>query len=223
VRDILQNHLTEVLALAAMDLPESTQDQTQQVLEAKLKLLENVEPVSLESMLLGQYQEYVAHARADYAGEGLLFLGGNKRNKNKYICPPDPSLESATATFAAAALSIRSPHWKDVPFVLVTGKQVGSGEACAPFITSWPQMAERRAYVRYVFEPSTHTVYLGQPHCGLREIRFHIQGGGLEPCVLVVGNFSGISAPSGWKVVGSPETGQLAFYPGAGGENGWEY
>jgi hypothetical protein len=118
VRDILQNHLTEVLTLAAMEVPSSTTPEA--ILDSKLQFLQQVQGVNRSHVLLGQYEEYANHVREDY-----------KRESKRILSPAltlthAETMNTHTATFAAASLKVDSAAWADVPFVLVTGKQVVS-------------------------------------------------------------------------------------------------
>lgn len=95
IRDILQNHLLQVLTLFAMEPPES--DDADAVRDAKVEVLKNMDIISLEDCLLGQYNGY----------------------------SDDPTIENKDTncpTYAAIRCFIHTPRWEGVPFILQAGK-----------------------------------------------------------------------------------------------------
>jgi len=108
-RDVIQNHLIQLLALVAMEEPISfTPGQLQ---AEKIKVLRATKP-SLpiaENSARGQYS----------AGwQGSEYVKG-LREEDGF----DP--ESTTETYAACTLEITSRRWAGVPFYLRTGKRLG--------------------------------------------------------------------------------------------------
>ena len=102
VRDVMQNHLTELLALVAMDIPTNISD-SQQIEKNKLYFLKSVKPVSKNALLTGQYVTYLEEAKLE------------KENI---------SSSQFTPTFGAALLRADNPRWSGVPFILVSGKHL---------------------------------------------------------------------------------------------------
>jgi glucose-6-phosphate 1-dehydrogenase len=113
VRDMIQNHLLQLLALVAMEPPISLS--AEDVRDEKLKLLRSVEPIPDESVgdvcVRGQYA----------AGE----VGGKK--VVAYRQEKDVSPGSLIETYAALKLSIDNWRWGGVPFYLRTGKRLARG------------------------------------------------------------------------------------------------
>ena len=102
IRDVLQNHLLQVLLLVAMELPssldgESEKDDNDSFRQAKIAVLERMPPILLEDSLLGQYD--------GYSDDPTI------KNKNTN-CP----------TFAALRCFVNNERWKGVPFILEAGK-----------------------------------------------------------------------------------------------------
>lgn len=103
IRDVVQNHLLQMLALVAME-PPSRMSSTA-IRKEKVRLLKAVTPVKLDDVVLGQYT-----ARKDD--------------------PPHPGYtedqtvpdDSRTCTYAAALLHVDNPRWEGVPFLLRAGK-----------------------------------------------------------------------------------------------------
>lgn len=94
VRDVVQNHLLQIAALAAMEPP--TDHGLDALREARTAVLEAASPLTPADVVLGQYR--------GYRGE------------------PGVKPDSTVETFAAARLHIHTPRWEGVPFVLRTGK-----------------------------------------------------------------------------------------------------
>lgn len=98
-RDILQNHLLQVLSLVAMDMPEKMNGDS--IRDAKVKVLNQMPPILLEDCLFGQYNGY----------------------------KDDPTIENRdtiTPTYACMRCWVNSENWKGVPFVLEAGKALDS-------------------------------------------------------------------------------------------------
>ena len=108
-RDVIQNHLLQLLALTAMEEPVSFE--ARDLRGEKLKILSAVRlPVDL-----------VAHtARGQYAAgwQGGVKVRGYLDEEG---IPPD----SRTETYAALKLDIDTRRWAGVPFYLRTGKRLG--------------------------------------------------------------------------------------------------
>jgi len=108
-RDVIQNHLMQLMALVAMEEPISFA--ADQLRQEKLKILESVRlPARLDlTTARGQYA-------AGWAGgvkvPGFLQEEGINRN-------------SHTESFAAVRLDIETRRWAGVPFYLRTGKRLG--------------------------------------------------------------------------------------------------
>ncbi len=102
VRDVMQNHLTEMLLLVAMELPQNSGN-ISEVLACKQRLLQQIQPLTNRALLLGQYAAYQNECLSD-----------TRINQCREYTP----------TFGAAALAINNPRWSGVPFVLMSGKKL---------------------------------------------------------------------------------------------------
>jgi len=94
VRDMVQNHVLQVLALVTME-PPATFDPAD-IRKAKLELLRAVEPLDPDAAVRGQYQGYLNEDGVD----------------------PDSRRE----TYAAARVQIENWRWDGVPIFFRTGK-----------------------------------------------------------------------------------------------------
>ncbi|MDX6534513.1 MAG: glucose-6-phosphate 1-dehydrogenase, partial [Gaiellales bacterium] len=106
VRDIVQNHLLQVLALVAMEPPAAFEPES--VRDEKTKLLRAVRPMTFEKSVRGQYTSGFV------AGEEVP----------GYRQEPGVSPESTTPTYVAAKLEIDNWRWASTPFYIRTGKRL---------------------------------------------------------------------------------------------------
>jgi glucose-6-phosphate 1-dehydrogenase len=110
LRDLVQNHMLELLANVCMEPPASFD--ADKVRDEKVKVIEAIQPPAVEDVprmaVRGQYGPGMS------AGEkvpGYLEEGG---------VPPD----SRTETYAALRLKVSNWRWAGVPFYLRTGKRL---------------------------------------------------------------------------------------------------
>jgi glucose-6-phosphate 1-dehydrogenase len=109
LRDMIQNHTTQLLALTAMEPPGSFDAEA--LRNEKVKVLKAIEPINL-----GPDADM---ARAQYAA-GMI---GGKQVPG-YLEEQGIPKGSATETFAALRLSINNWRWQGVPFYLRSGKRL---------------------------------------------------------------------------------------------------
>jgi glucose-6-phosphate 1-dehydrogenase len=110
LRDMVQNHILQLLCLVAMEPPTSMDANA--VRDEKLKVLKSLKPITSSNIeqhvVRGQYQK---GASAEGAVGGYLEELGT---------------ESKTETFVAIKAQIGSWRWNGVPFYLRTGKRLPS-------------------------------------------------------------------------------------------------
>jgi glucose-6-phosphate 1-dehydrogenase len=110
LRDMVQNHLFQLLALTAMEPPASFHADA--VRDERVKVLQAVRPFSRDDVgrwvVRGQYAEGSA----------------NGQSVPGYRAEPKVPPRSVTETFAAMRLQIDNWRWADVPFYLRTGKRM---------------------------------------------------------------------------------------------------
>ncbi len=107
-RDVLQNHLLQLLALTAMEEPVSFEAHHLQA--EKEKVLSAVR-------LAGPVEEYTARGQYAAGWQGEHKVIG-------YLQEDGVNPESTTETFAAVALTVDTRRWAGVPFYLRTGKRL---------------------------------------------------------------------------------------------------
>eukprot|EP00186_Timspurckia_oligopyrenoides_P003356 CAMPEP_0182451510 /NCGR_PEP_ID=MMETSP1172-20130603/43757_1 /TAXON_ID=708627 /ORGANISM="Timspurckia oligopyrenoides, Strain CCMP3278" /LENGTH=594 /DNA_ID=CAMNT_0024649291 /DNA_START=71 /DNA_END=1855 /DNA_ORIENTATION=+ len=107
VRDIMQNHLLQVLALIGMEVPVSLHGED--IRNEKVKLLRSIKPLTLDDFVLGQYR--------------------GKNGSPGYLDDEGVPQSSTTPTFAACAFSINNRRWEGVPFLMKAGKALDARKA----------------------------------------------------------------------------------------------
>ena len=106
LRDMVQNHLTQLLTLTAMEVPVAFDAES--IRTEKAKILRAIPPVMPEDVIYGQYTR------------GAV----NGQEAPGYREEPGVSPDSSTETFVAMKLHIENWRWQGVPFYLVTGKRL---------------------------------------------------------------------------------------------------
>lgn len=110
IRDMVQNHMLQMLMMTAMHLPKRIS--AKDIREGKRKVMESLRPLKKEDVGLhvirGQYSSGEIH--------GQPVVG--------YTDEPGIEASSQNDTFVAARLWIDSPFWSGVPFYIRTGKRM---------------------------------------------------------------------------------------------------
>lgn len=110
LRDMIQNHLMQVLALIAMEPPISTR--AEDIRNEKVKLLQTIQAINFEGVnkdvVRGQYTEGLIE------GEGVC----------GYLKEAAVRERSSTETYAALQLFINNWRWHGVPFYVRSGKRM---------------------------------------------------------------------------------------------------
>ncbi len=127
LRDMLQNHLLQLLCMVAMEPPANLHADA--VRDEKLKVLKALRPILQDDVprytVRGQY-------RAGAAG-GKPAIG--------YRDEPDVAPDSRTETFVAVRAEIANWRWSGVPFFLRTGKRMA--ERLAEIVISFRDVPMR--------------------------------------------------------------------------------
>ena len=107
LRDMVQNHMLQLLTLTAMEPPKSYSEE--HIRDEKLKVIKSlIKSIDSIQTVCGQY------------GKGLI----DSKPVIGYRQETNVDDESNTATFAAIKFSIDNPRWKGVPFYIRTGKRL---------------------------------------------------------------------------------------------------
>ncbi|OYD60650.1 UNVERIFIED_ORG: glucose-6-phosphate 1-dehydrogenase [Burkholderia sp. CF145] len=112
MRDMVQNHLLQLLCILAMEPPLSLEADA--VRDEKLKVLRSLKPLSKADVarqtVRGQY------TAGEMYGEPVA----------GYLDEPDIRADSRTETFVALKVELNNWRWAGVPFYLYTGKRLQS-------------------------------------------------------------------------------------------------
>ena len=96
VRDVIQNHLLQIVSYLAMEAPSSTYDEA--IRDEQAKVLRTVRPMEVQYMVRGQFRGY--------------------RDE------PGVEKDSYMATYAALQLHVDSWRWDGIPFYVRAGKSL---------------------------------------------------------------------------------------------------
>jgi glucose-6-phosphate 1-dehydrogenase len=133
LRDMVQNHLLQLLCIVAMEPPLSLDPDD--VRDEKLKVLRSLQPLTpaeiLRDTVRGQYLAGHAEGQAVPA----------------YLQEEGVPADSQTETFVALKVHVRNPRWARVPFFLRTGKR----------------MPNRRSQIIVEFAQPPFSVFADQP------------------------------------------------------------
>jgi glucose-6-phosphate 1-dehydrogenase len=129
MRDMVQNHLLQILSLIAMEPPVSLDADS--IRDEKLKVLKALRPITLatvqENTVRGQYANGFVSGKA---------VPG-------YLEEEDAQRASKTETFVALKVNIDNWRWAGVPFYLRTGKR----------------MPKKHSEVVIYFKPQPHNIF----------------------------------------------------------------
>ena len=144
LRDMVQNHMLQMLALLAMDPPSSLDAAA--VRNEKIKVLRSLRPITAVNVATNT-------VRGQY-GAGIA----NGSPVPGYLEEQGARPDSANETFVALRADIDNWRWAGVPFYLRTGKR----------------MAARRTEIVIQFKPVPHDLFAGHSAGGLQANRLVI-------------------------------------------------
>jgi len=130
IRDVVQNHLFQVLANLAMEPPVRTDSET--IRDEKVKVLKAIPPLEAKHVVRGQFRGY---------------------RKENGVAP-----DSKVETFAALQLNVDSWRWQGVPFYIRAGKSLPV--TCTEIVvrlrrppTVFPTCSPAQNYFRFRISP----------------------------------------------------------------------
>ena len=168
LRDMVQNHLMQVLCYIAMEPPVSFD--ANEVRNKKLDVLRAIRPLRkkqvLECAVRGQY----GPGRID--GENVI----------GYRQEPDVAPDSQAETFAAIRLFIENWRWQGVPFYLRTGKRLGEAISTVSIqFQAVPHQPFPASALEKHWQPNRLTIEI-QPDEGIC-LHFHAKHPGPKICL----------------------------------------
>ncbi|CAF1441527.1 unnamed protein product, partial [Rotaria sordida] len=102
IRDVIQNHLMQILSIIAMKKPRSTKGED--IRDEKVKLLRSVAPIKIEDVVIGQYIDDKDSPDVEH--------------QQGYLDDKDVPKDLTTPTFVQVVLSINNERWDGAPFIL---------------------------------------------------------------------------------------------------------
>ncbi|MGB7755723.1 MAG: glucose-6-phosphate dehydrogenase [Salinisphaera sp.] len=137
LRDMVQNHMLQLLCLTAMEPPASMNHDD--VRNEKIKVLRSLKPITPQDV-------HKVTARGQYAAgmiDGKAVQAYGASNKKEQA----PSDEAKAETFVAIKAEIDNWRWQGVPFYLRTGKR----------------MARKSSQIVFEFKPVPHSIFGEEP------------------------------------------------------------
>lgn len=129
LRDMVQNHILQLLCLVAMEPP--TSQHHDDIRNEKLKVLRALKPITSENVKR-------VTARGQYAGGAI-----DNRVVNSFFDDLDDDTPSNTETFVAIKAEIENWRWSGTPFYLRSGKRLAT--KCSEIVVQ--------------FKPVAHSIY----------------------------------------------------------------
>ncbi len=163
LRDMVQNHLTQLLTLTAMEIPLAFK--ADELRFEKVKVLHSIAPIKDEDVVFGQY------------GPGEL--GGN--GVRGYHQEEGVRRDSKTPTFVKIKMSVDNWRWHGVPFYLTTGKRLKERKSEIVVTFRCPPVALFKATDGNETHPNVLVIAI-QPNEGFR-ISFQVKKPGTEMAV----------------------------------------
>jgi glucose-6-phosphate 1-dehydrogenase len=122
LRDVVQNHVMELLSFVAMEPPVSFEADA--VRGEKVKVWKAIKPIPIEDTVRGQY--------------GPMMIGKEQVNGYRQEDRVDP--KSVTETFVAIKLEIENWRWAGVPFYIRAGKRMAKRTTEVTVVFKQPPM-----------------------------------------------------------------------------------
>jgi glucose-6-phosphate 1-dehydrogenase len=136
IRDVVQNHLFQILANLAMEPPVRTDSET--IRDEKVKVLKAIPPLQAKNLVRGQFRGY--------------------RSENG-VAP-----HSKVETFAALQLNVDSWRWQGIPFYIRAGKSLPV--TCTEIVVRlreppivFPTCCRARNYFRFRVSPNVTAAF----------------------------------------------------------------
>lgn len=156
VRDMLQNHLLQLLSFVAMEPPD--EESTDGLRDEAVSVMLSLRPLERTDIVLGQY------------GPGTI----DSKPVHGYLAEAGVNKNSSTETFVAIRAFIDTNRWQGVPFYLRTGKRLEQRYADIKIIFKQRQ----RHIINKTGQPNTIIIRI-QPDSGIA-IAFNVQKPGEE-------------------------------------------
>jgi glucose-6-phosphate 1-dehydrogenase len=133
IRDVIQNHLLQVVSYLAMEAPSSTIPEA--IRDEQAKVLRTIRPMTPDNMIRGQFRGYREE--------------------------PGVAKDSYMATYAALRMYVDSWRWEGVPFFVRAGKSLAKTVTevmiefnCPPQVVFKEQKPSMGNYVRFRVSPN---------------------------------------------------------------------
>lgn len=145
LKDMIQNHLVQLMCFLAMEPPSKLSES--ELRDRKTELLKSIRHFSTSDI-----ERHTARGRYT-AGRR------NGRSIRAYVDEPGVDPNRQTETFAEVRLFVDNQRWRDVPFVLRTGKA----------------MKEDRQEINVIYKSPRYSTFLSSPSLRVNRLRLGLQ------------------------------------------------
>jgi glucose-6-phosphate 1-dehydrogenase len=164
LRDMIQSHLLQVMALVAMEPPPNLDPES--IRDEKVKVLKSVRPVTPATV---HAQAFRAQYAAGQIGNQAVPAYGEEEGVPAH---------STTETYAALKLYVDNWRWRGVPFYLRTGKRIGETRSMVAIrFKAAPQQLFRETRIETI-EPNWLLLGIQPEQCIRLEVQ--VRESGLE-------------------------------------------
>jgi glucose-6-phosphate 1-dehydrogenase len=160
LRDMVQNHVTQILTLVAMEPPARRNEDD--IRDEKVKVLRSLEPIAPEDVVRGQYLRGTVDGKP---------VPGYREESG--VSPT-----SDTETYIALRLKVANWRWHNVPFFVRSGKRLREKSTRVVVTFKAPPVSFFQTESEYELNPDRVTILL-QPEEGF-ELAFEIKVPGRE-------------------------------------------
>lgn len=156
LRDMLQNHLLQLLCMTAMEPPASMEAEA--IRDEKVKVLKALKPIVgvdiPDKVVRGQYEA------------GVISQNENTEMVPRYKEEDGVSPKSCTETFVAIKAEIDNWRWANVPFYLRTGKRLG--ERACEIVVQFKEVPHSIFEMQHKTTMANKLIFRLQPDEGIR-------------------------------------------------------
>ncbi len=166
LRDMIQSHLLQLLALVAMEPPASMEGED--IRNEKVKVLKSIRPIPPSAV-------HAQSFRAQYAAGSV---GQDKQKVKSYLEEDRVPPNSVTETYAALKLYIDNWRWRGVPFYLRTGKRMANQHSGIFICFKHPPQQLFRD--THIHQMNPNWIYIGIQPCECLSMEISVKQPGLE-------------------------------------------
>jgi glucose-6-phosphate 1-dehydrogenase len=149
LRDFFQNHLMQLLALVAMEIPNTMN--SEKIVEEKVRVLQAIRPFPLDDL-----NNYIIRGQYGPGEIGDKIVPGYRQE-------PGVSFSSTMETFVAAKLWIDNDRWRGVPFYIRGGKRMSKQSVDITIVYKDESVLHMSIQPQIIIELDSHQILSKKP------------------------------------------------------------